>query len=272
MADLQTSHVVVAWWCVIASIVALLRPLPGSRRLAIVSGAVALLGTVFAVSRVPWAGAGAAIRTLAPAVWVVAAYWIASAYFVAPQAPLERWLGRVDDALLSRFRRERRGTRGAAWAAELLELAYLAVYATVPTGAWAAWEAGGLAAVDAYWLLVFPSVATCYLSLAWGQTRPPRHLERSACAGRRSALRRANEFVLQHGSHGVNTVPSGHAAGAVAVALSLGGLGSPWAPLFWLLAAAILVATVAGRYHFVVDTALGALVAVVCWAVVRVVS
>ena len=67
----------------------------------------------------------------------------------------------------------------------------------------------------------------------------------------------------------MNTIPSGHAAGAVAVAITLGWLHSPLAPVFGLVALAICIATVVGRYHFVVDTVAGAAVAVTWWLAVR---
>ena len=67
----------------------------------------------------------------------------------------------------------------------------------------------------------------------------------------------------------MNTIPSGHAAGAVAVALALAWLHSPLAPLFGVVAVAICIATVVGRYHFLVDTVAGALVGIAAWLVVR---
>ena len=152
-----------------------------------------------------------------------------------------------------------------------LEVAYLAVSAMLPLGAWAAWHHAGTPGVDRYWSVVFLSEASCYLALAWLQTRPPRLLEPwAAVLSGRSGFRLANETILTYGSHHMNTIPSGHAAGAVAVAVALGWLQSPLTPAFGLVAIAICVATVVGRYHFVVDTVAGAGVAVIWWLVVRV--
>jgi hypothetical protein len=54
----------------------------------------------------------------------------------------------------------------------------------------------------------------------------------------------------------------------VAVALAVGAV-LPWQGLIFLvLAASITAATVLGRYHYVVDSALGVLVAVAAWAIV----
>jgi len=117
--------------------------------------------------------------------------------------------------------------------------------------------------------VVFLSEASCYIALAWLQTRPPRALEPWASSIReRSIFRQANEVVLTHGSHHMNTLPSGHAAGAVAVALALSSLRAPTAPLFGAAAVAICIATVVGRYHFLVDTVAGVAVAVGWWCIV----
>jgi membrane-associated phospholipid phosphatase len=65
----------------------------------------------------------------------------------------------------------------------------------------------------------------------------------------------------------VNTLPSGHAAGALATALAVGTI-MPFAGIVFLLAALLIsIATVMGRYHYVVDTVLGVLVALAAWTV-----
>jgi membrane-associated phospholipid phosphatase len=65
----------------------------------------------------------------------------------------------------------------------------------------------------------------------------------------------------------VNTLPSGHAAGALATALAVGTI-MPFAGIVFLLAALLIsIATVVGRYHYVVDTVLGVLVALAAWTV-----
>jgi len=143
------------------------------------------------------------------------------------------------------------------------------VHPMLPLGAWAAWSAAGNAGVDCFWMVVFLAEAASYSALPWMQTRPPRALEPWTDALRTvSPWRRLNELVLRYGSNQVNTLPSGHAAGAVAVALALATLDLALAAPFIVAAVAILVATVVGRYHFVVDTVAGALVAVAAWLLV----
>jgi membrane-associated phospholipid phosphatase len=270
MTGARLSELVIVGWCAVVAVVALMRPLPTARRLGVLFGAATMASAALALAHVSSSGLVDFVRNLAPALWVLAAYRIASRFFLAPDLRLERWLLATDDRLLGGLDLESRLTCGPRWFVEWLEVAYLAVYVMLPLGAWAAWNAGGTAAVDRYWRVVFPAEASCYLALAWLQTRPPRDLEPWVAQVRdRSAVRRMNEFVLHHGSHRMNTIPSGHAAGAVAVALALAWLGSGLAVPFALLAAAILVATVVGRYHFTVDTVTGAVVAVVCWLVAR---
>ena len=104
--------------------------------------------------------------------------------------------------------------------------------------------------------------------MPWIQTRPPRAVERhDPFEGRRIWFRTVNLMVLSRGSHHANTVPSGHAAGAVATALALGSVLPGAGAGFLLLAAAIAVATVVGRYHYAIDTILGIAVAFACWVV-----
>jgi membrane-associated phospholipid phosphatase len=274
--SLRVSELVVVGWCVVAAAVALARPLDARARLRLVRGATALAVSAALCGLLPIDGAARAIRHLVPALFVLAAYWVSAAFFVAPQPALERRLLAIDHWAVARFTVISRRQPDTLWVLEVLEIAYLAVYAMLPLGAWTAWSHGGTPAVDRYWTLVFLAEASCYLALAWVQTRPPRVLETSAGdvsvvgdARSLSLLRRANEAVLTHGSIQVNTLPSGHAAGAVAAALALAWVGAPHAPLFAVVAGVICVATVVGRYHFLVDTVSGASVAVLWWWLLR---
>jgi membrane-associated phospholipid phosphatase len=83
------------------------------------------------------------------------------------------------------------------------------------------------------------------------------------------AVRRFNAAILNRGSIQVNTVPSGHAAGAVATALAVFDVMPGEGILFLALAAAIVVSTVLGRYHYLVDSLLGVLVALCAWLICR---
>lgn len=267
--SLRLTELAVVAWCVVAVSVSLARPLSAGARVRLLSGATSLALAAVSCGLMPAAGAFEAVRNVLPALFVLAAYWVAGMFFVAPQPVLEQRLLAIDRRALALFGLTDAPTLGRHGLRDVLEAAYFAVYAVLPLGAWSAWSYGGAAAVDRYWTLVFLAESSCYLALAWLQTRPPRVLESSLAAGPPSFVRRANELVLTHGSIQVNTLPSGHAAGAVAVWLALTSVGSPHALLFGVVALGICVATVVGRYHFLVDTVAGAGVAAVWWWLLR---
>ena len=74
--------------------------------------------------------------------------------------------------------------------------------------------------------------------------------------------------VASRASIQANTIPSGHAAGAMAVALAVGSTLPAAGVVFLFLALSIAVATVLGRYHYVVDSVLGVVVAIAAWMVI----
>jgi membrane-associated phospholipid phosphatase len=125
----------------------------------------------------------------------------------------------------------------------------------------------GLLAIDVsspgmaadFWLALLASVLPCYGLLPLLSTRPPRALLLPTPAARSAPTlaRRANVSFLATFGNDWNTLPSGHAAGAASVAVTVWRSGSPLAPLFVLLALGIALGTVRGRYHYAVDTILG---------------
>jgi membrane-associated phospholipid phosphatase len=100
--------------------------------------------------------------------------------------------------------------------------------------------------------------------LPWVQTRPPRRLEPGPPW--RSSLRFFNVRLLGETSIGANTVPSGHAAEAVAAALLVSDAPWPVAASMWLAALAVSAGAVLGRYHFAFDAVAGWAVALAVWA------
>jgi membrane-associated phospholipid phosphatase len=268
---LRVSEVIVLAWFAAAAALALARPLPPGRRGRIAGASVAACLAVVLTGQLEPTGATGVVRNLLPAIFVVGAYRLAGGFFVAPQVRLEQALLDIDLRVLGPLGLYDVLRRAPRLVVEVVEATYVAVYPLVPLGAVAAWYAGGNSAVDRFWTTVFPAEACSYLALAWLQTRPPRALEPWTDEIRaRSVVRRLNEVVLRVGSNQVNTIPSGHAAGAVAVALALVSTGPLVALPFVLLALAILPATVIGRYHFLLDTVAGALVGLAAWAIVQV--
>lgn len=216
----------------------------------------------------PAAPAGPVAQVVIPALVLLVAYWISGLYFTRPMTTVERRLLRIDDALLGRTGILRWYRSGPRVVREYVELAYLLVYAVVPAGAVVLALNGMTDALARYWLTVLLSALTCYGMLPWMQTRSPRSIEQvDTRAAGASLLRRVNLALLGRASIEANTVPSGHAAAATAVALALVSAMPGFGAVFLVLAASITIATVLGRYHYVVDSALGVLVAVAAHSV-----
>lgn len=209
------------------------------------------------------------LAVIIPSAVLLAGYWLSGLLFVRPDLPLEHWLQSVDDRVLARsgvlawFHRSPRVVQ------EFFELSYLLVYLAVPAGASVVVASGHAGYVDRFWTVVLLAEFACYGMLPWLQTRPPRVLESGdGHTVRGAGVRRLNLRVVNQASIQVNTLPSGHAAGAVATALAVMSIAPAVGFAFLFLALSISIATVLGRYHYVVDTVLGALVALAVWWVV----
>jgi len=123
--------------------------------------------------------------------------------------------------------------------------------------------------IEWFWRVVLVAEFACYGMLPWIQTRPPRAIEATRNTALELAhLRRLNLAIATRASIQVNTLPSGHAAGAFATALVIASIQPRTGVAFLFLALSISVATVLGRYHYVVDTVLGVLVALVVWRLI----
>lgn len=206
------------------------------------------------------------LQIVIPSLVLLGGYWLSGLLFVRPDVRLERWLLSLDDRVLIRtgildaYRRSPRGVQ------DFFELSYLLVYLAVPAGATTLVLLGHTERVNTFWTVVLLAEFVCYGMLPWLPTRPPRVLE-ALTSTRIDGVRRLNLRIANRASIQVNTLPSGHAAGAFATALVVMSI-APAAGIAWLLLAfSISVATVVGRYHYVADTLLGALVAIAVWAI-----
>jgi membrane-associated phospholipid phosphatase len=236
---------------------------------------VAVAAQVFAQIETP---AMEMARDVWPLLVLFAGYRLAGLFYERPDTALEgrllgvdRWLAeRIAPA--PRLRGEGRGEgrgRAVRLVIEWLEAAYLGVYVIIPLGAVVVAYAAPTGAVDRFWAAVLASGFVCYGALPWIQTRPPRVLETADLLPVADGIRRLNLVILERGSVGVNTLPSGHAATAVATALAVATHAPAVGALFIVAALLIALATVVGRYHYAVDTILGALVGVTVWLLMR---
>ncbi|MGQ0736525.1 MAG: phosphatase PAP2 family protein [Acidobacteriota bacterium] len=203
----------------------------------------------------------------APGALLLVGYWLSGPFFRDPQPWLEAWLLASDRRLLEALSLDARLARAPRWILETLELAYAADYLLVAGGAVVV-AVTDVRQLTSYWTLVLSAELACYVALAWLRSRPPRVLEGEGAMARRDPrARRINVAILDGASVGANTLPSGHVAGATAVALALLEVNMVAGSLAGVAALAIGVAAVAGRYHYVVDCVAGASVAVIVWAV-----
>ena len=151
--------------------------------------------------------------------------------------------------------------------AEFLELAYGGIYPLIPIALLLHLAFSNNPDADHFWTVVLVTDFVCFGMLPLIQTRPPRALEPGVPWHAR--LRVLNLNILNRASIGMNTVPSGHAAEALAAALLV--LDTPPALVAWMFfnAAAISAGAVFGRYHYAVDAIAGWLVAIGVWAIFR---
>ena len=207
------------------------------------------------------------LRDWLPGIYVLLAYWLSGQFFVAPNPDLERRLASLDSWLFSRGL----GAmvhRAPRLLLEYLEFAYLCVYPLLPGAFLWLLVAGHANAANRFWTATLIAELACYACMPWVQTRPPRVLEsRGNLDDRAVAVRRLNALVLREGSVQANTVPSGHAAGALAIACVTMSLDVVAGSLFLALALSIAAATVIGRYHFALDAIGGAAAAAIGCAV-----
>jgi membrane-associated phospholipid phosphatase len=242
---------------------------PGRRRLLTVAAAAwVAAGVTFSVGRSTTLPLIPALEVVLPALVLLGGYWLSGLLFVRPNVGLETRLSAFDDRVLRRSGVLAWFGRAPGAVREFFELSYLLVYLVVPAGAFTLAIAGHIAEVGRFWAVVLLAEFACYGMLPWVQTRPPRVLETESPTVGTPRLRRLNLGIVNRASIQANTIPSGHAAGALAAALAVGGVMPGAGAVFLVLALAIAVATVLGRYHYVVDSVLGVLVAVAAWALV----
>jgi membrane-associated phospholipid phosphatase len=238
-------------------LLAWMRPLPAGRRLTITAIGAVMCTAIVTLSR---ADRGV-VRDWSPPAVILVGYYMSGRFFVHPSARLESWLMAWDCRLLSDPT-----TRFASWPRAVLaylDLVYMGCFLLLPAGFAALVFTGHHALGNRYWTMVIGAEFGAFAPLAFIQTRPPWVIERTR--GADSAVGRFASQVVQHLTIRVNTFPSGHAAGSLAVALAVvGALPSAGAVLLFV-ALSICVACVVGRYHYVIDVVAGTVLALLLW-------
>ena len=204
--------------------------------------------------------AGPAVRAWVPHVYLVAGYWMPA--LLVPTGGgrrFEDWLQQSDEG----WRRRLPGV--PALLGPIVELAYLLCYPLVPLSFAVIWLNGNSGDAERFWLAVLLAGFSCYVTLPWLVSRPPRALLISAPA--RGTLAVMNTLVLGRVSHQFNTFPSGHVGVTAAAAAAVATVSAPAGVLLGLAVVAISVGAAAGRYHYVVDVVLGLAVAAVAFLI-----
>ena len=238
-----------------------LRRVPFNRRLQATAGGLAMCAAIVLIGRT----ADLVTRQWAPLAYLLAAYYLCGRLFVEPAPRVESWLLQWDRRLLGDP-----ATRFSRWPALVLaylEIVYMGCFLLLPAGFAVLVAAGHAALADRYWTMVLAAELGAFAMLPIVQTRPPWASEPSAVLRDRAVHRFATWFV-RRATIGANTFPSGHVAGSLAIALAVIG-PLPWAgAIFLALALSIAVACIVGRYHYIVDAAAGAALALTVWALV----
>jgi membrane-associated phospholipid phosphatase len=209
-----------------------------------------------------------ALQVVLPSIVLLTGYWLSGLFFVRPDPRIEHWLLSVDERVLMRPGVLSWFQQAPRLVSEYFELTYLLVYLAVPAGAVTLALGGHIDQIGRFWTIVLLAEFACYGMLPWIQTRPPRVFDTQAGTRPHRTIRRLNHAIVNRASIQANTVPSGHAAGALATALAVGSPMPAAGAAFMVLAVCIAAATVLGRYHYLIDTLLGIIVAAVVWSVV----
>lgn len=223
------------------------------KRLATAFAAGAAAVVVYTVSQV----LPLEIRLWLPFLYIALGYWLPAALVPSfTGGAFESWLRHTDAVV-----RNKMGSV-PGWVATGLQLGYLACFPLVPLAFAIVWFAGSPNDVARYWLGVLVAGYACYITLPWLLSRPPRLIEDTAADGAPAGVAAFNRNVLGLVSHRLNTFPSGHVAVSVAAAIGVGKVWPAAGIVLGLVAAAVAVGAVSGRYHYFADAVVGGVVGV----------
>jgi membrane-associated phospholipid phosphatase len=221
-----------------------MRRVRGQRGGAAALASVAWLGLILLIAQ----QAPPSLRGWSGLAYLPIGYWI-PALMVAPAGHrrFAGWLPRADE----RFSHLK--VRLPAAVIHVADTCYLLCYPLVP----AAYALLTMFASELdqrrFWVAVLAAGYTCYVTLPWLVTVPPRLAQGTKTP---RLVARVNDAVLARVSHGFNTFPSGHAAVSTAVALSTSSVPLA-AALFGIMALGIAIGAITGRHHYRIDVVAG---------------
>ena len=263
---MRTSEWILCGFFAYLIVLARVRPLSGRQRARVVLVGLVCVGLAVMLSQLRLQMPMRVVRDWVPTVYLLQGYWLSGLFFERPMRSVEARLLQLDRRLFALTRLAGLVRHAPRAVLELLELAYLCTYPFIPATLGLLYASGQRAEVDRFWIAVLSASFVCYGMLPWLQTRPPRSIEPAGPIDQRPlALRRLNMAVLDRGSVQVNTLPSGHAATALAAALVVGELLPGLLPVLLAVALTIALTTIVGRYHYMLDTVLGLVVGVAAW-------
>lgn len=265
---MRSSEGIVLAFFVAFAIAGLLAPIDAKRRLRVAGIGLAgglVAGSVGTLSPHP---VPPLLRDLLPGLLLLMAYWQAGQFFTGGDASLQAWLRGFDERWMPGTLRLSAELPERPALLSCLETAYLSCYVVLPAGILVLHLADDAASADRFWRVVLLATLPCYVATTRFQSFPPRVVEeRTVRVENTSRLRSLNLWLLRHFGIPGNTLPSGHVASSLAVALVLFGV-HPLAGLAFLsIAMSICVATVVLRYHYGIDVLLGAALALMSFAV-----
>ena len=265
--ELRASEwITVAYFAYLAGAAAVVPGIGRPQRRGVIGTAIVVAITVlsfaaFGPSAMLW-------RDLMPLVYIVVGYRLPALLVTTTNQVLERRLLALDHRWFGIGNVPAISGRAAGPMIAGLELAYLCCYPMVPLGFACLYVAGLPEESDRFWTAILLAVFGCYGMLPWLPTRPPRAIE-GAPIPSAGLVRGVNLRVLGFASIQLNTFPSGHAAASLATALAVGSRLPLAGLLLGLLAFAIAIGSVVGRYHYAADALAGMALAVLGFVVSR---
>jgi len=243
-----------------------LRPVPQARRLQ-----ASLLGsTGLALIMLQYWGyrrlSGSFMSVVAdwlPAIFMLLIYWQAGRIVRKPNERLQSFLHNTDIALFGKLSPIIPRSKYRTYISNVQELAYLFCYPLVPLGVVVLYLAHMRNNIAHYWTAVLLAACFCYVTTIFFETLPPRALPPGYGFPLSSGwVRNLNLWIVRFVSIQINTFPSAHVASGGAAALILLRFAPHAGILYLLIAGGIAAGAITGRYHYILDVILGALIAV----------